>query len=112
MFLSGIFGGVMIFEFVSNFCYGFMILMLFFNIVEFCCVFDYLQMMEDYGRVNLCECSEFYFMQVVLQSWDDILVVLQYCECLMFYFEQFGIECWCLDVLVFMVCMEFFDFVV
>lgn len=51
-------------------------------------------------------------MQVVLQSWEDILVVLQYCVGLVLYVEQFGIVWWCFDVLVFMVCMEFFDFVV
>lgn len=106
---SGIPGGATIFELVSNFCYGSTILMSPSNIAELCCVSDYLQMTEDYGRANLCERSELYLTQVALQSWDDTLVVLQHCERLTPHSEQLGIERRCLDALAFMACMELLD---
>lgn len=54
MLFSDVLGGLVVFELLCNFCYGLMIFMELFNIVEFCCIVNYLQMIEDYGRVNLC----------------------------------------------------------
>jgi hypothetical protein len=102
-------GGAAIFELVSNFCYGSTILMEPANIAQLCCMADYLQMTEDYGRANLCERSELYLTQVALQSWDDTLVVLQQCARLGVHAEQLGIERRCLEALAFMACMELLD---
>jgi hypothetical protein len=102
-------GGSETFELVSNFCYGSTILMEPANIAELCCMADYLQMTEDYGRANLCERGELYLTQVALQSWDDTLVVLEHCERLAPYAEQLGIVRRCLDALAFMACMELLD---
>jgi len=102
-------GGSVIFELVSNFCYGSTILMEPANIAELCCASDYFQMTEDYGRANLCERSELYLTQVALQSWDDTLVVLNHCDNLTPHAEQLGIERRCLDALAFMAYMELLD---
>lgn len=79
------------------------------NIAELCCMADYLEMTEDYGRANLCERGELYLMQVAMQSWDDTLMVLEHCERLAPYAEQLGIVRRCLDALAFMACMELLD---
>ena len=107
--LNDVPGGPETFELVSNFCYGSTILMEPANIAELCCVADYLQMTEDYGRANLSERTELYLTQVALQSWDDTVVVLEHCERLAPYAEQLGIVRRCVDALAFMVCMELLD---
>uniref|UniRef100_A0A7I4C706 NPH3 domain-containing protein n=3 Tax=Physcomitrium patens TaxID=3218 RepID=A0A7I4C706_PHYPA len=102
-------GGPAVFELLCNFCYGSTILMEPSNIAELCCIANYLQMTEDYGRANLCQRSELYLTQVALQSWEDTLVVLQHCVGLAPHAEQLGIARRCLDALAFMACMELLD---
>lgn len=60
-------GGPEIFELVANFCYGSTILMEPSNVAELCCVAEFLQMSEEYGRANLSERSNLYLTQVSKQ---------------------------------------------
>lgn len=95
-----------IFELVANFCYGSTILMDPFNIAALRCAAELLEMTEEYGKGNLCQRSDLYLTQVVLQSWEDTLVVLQKCEDLLPLAEEIHIVTRCIDSLACIACME------
>ncbi|KAA8526585.1 hypothetical protein F0562_008212 [Nyssa sinensis] len=66
-------------------------------------------MTEEYGSGNLCERFDIYLNQVVLQSWDDTLIVLQKCQTLLPWAEDLLIVSRCIESLSFMACMEILD---
>ena len=66
-------------------------------------------MTEDYCHGNLCERFDLYLNQVVLQSWDDTLIVLQKCQSLLPWSEELLIVSRCIESLAFMACMEILD---
>eukprot|EP01018_Ginkgo_biloba_P017576 Gb_32071 [translate_table: standard] len=102
-------GGAEIFELVANFCYGSSILMDPLNVSALRCAAEFLEMSEEFGRGNLCERSDLYLTQVVLQSWEDTLIVLQKCQCLLPLAEELLIVSRCIESLAFMACMEVLD---
>ncbi|XP_058070707.1 BTB/POZ domain-containing protein At5g48130 [Magnolia sinica] len=102
-------GGSDIFEMVVLFIYGSSSLIDPFNVAALRCAAEFLEMTEDHCSCNLCERADLYLNQVVLQSWDDTLIVLQKCQMLLPWAEDLLIVGRCVESLAFMSCMEILD---
>ncbi|KAK8943932.1 BTB/POZ domain-containing protein [Platanthera guangdongensis] len=102
-------GGLQAFEMAMLFIYGASLPLDPFNVLALRCAAGFLEMTEDYSAGNLCEQSDLYLNQVVLQSWDDTLVVLQKCRALLSWSEELLVTSRCIESLAFMVCMEILD---
>lgn len=102
-------GGPDTFEMIALFIYGSTTLVDPFNVAALRCAAEFLEMTEDYCSSNLCERFDLYLNQVVLQSWDDTLIVLQKCQTLLPWSEELLIVSRCIESLAFMACMEILD---
>ena len=102
-------GGPETFEMIALFMYGSSTLIDPFNVAALRCAADFLEMTEDHCIGNLCERFDLYLNQVVLQSWDDTLIVLQKCQKLLPMSEELLIVSRCIESLAFMACMEILD---
>lgn len=94
---------------ISLFIYGSSTLVDPFNVAALRCAAEFLEMTEDYFSGNLCQRFDIYLNQVVLQSWDDTLIVLQKCQSLLPWAEDLLIVSRCIESLAFMSCMEILD---
>lgn len=102
-------GGAETFEMMALFIYGSSTLVDPFNVAALRCAAEFLEMTEEYISGNLCERFDIYLNQVVLQSWDDTLIVLQKCQLLLPLAEELLIVSRCIESLAFMACMEILD---
>ncbi|MCD7459599.1 hypothetical protein HAX54_041427 [Datura stramonium] len=102
-------GGPETFEMMALFIYGSSTLVDPFNVAALRCAAEFLEMTEEYSSANLCERFDIYLNQVVLQSWDDTLIVLQKCQMLLPLAEELLIVSRCIESLAFMACMEILD---
>ncbi|XP_074580699.1 BTB/POZ domain-containing protein At5g48130 [Curcuma longa] len=102
-------GGSEAFEMAVLFAYGSRLPLDPFNVAALRCAAELLEMTEDHGSGNLCEAADLYLNQVVLQSWDDTLIVLQTCHTLLPVAEELLIVSRCVESLAFMACMEILD---
>lgn len=102
-------GGAETFEMMALFMYGSSTVIDPFNVASLRCAAEFLEMSEEQCWGNLCERLDLYLNQVVLQSWDDTLVVLQRCQLLLPWSEQLLIVSRCIESLAFMACMEVLD---
>ncbi|WCJ37420.1 Phototropic-responsive NPH3 family protein [Euphorbia peplus] len=102
-------GGPESFEMIALFIYGSSTLIDPFNVAALRCAADFLEMTEEHCSSNLCERFDLYLNQVVLQSWDDTLIVLQRCQTLIPLSEELLIVGRCIESLAFMACMEILD---
>ncbi|KAH7511140.1 hypothetical protein JRO89_XSUnG0221000 [Xanthoceras sorbifolium] len=102
-------GGPETFEMIALFIYGSSTLIDPFNVAALRCAAEFLEMKEEYCAGNLCERFDLYLNQVVLQSWDDTLIVLQRCQTLLPWAEELLIVSRCIESLAFMACMEILD---
>ncbi|KAK8674294.1 hypothetical protein V6N13_112588 [Hibiscus sabdariffa] len=102
-------GGPETFEMITLFIYGSTTLVDPFNVAALRCAAEFLEMTEEYCIGNLCERFDLYLNQVVLQSWDDTLIVLQKCQTLLPWSEELLIVSRCIESLAFMSCMEILD---
>ncbi|GAB2285209.1 hypothetical protein Dimus_019660 [Dionaea muscipula] len=102
-------GGPETFEMIALFIYGPSTLIDPFNVASLRCAAEFLEMTEDIASCNLCERSNLYLNQVVLQSWDDTLIVLQRSQSLLPCAEELLIVSRCIESLAFMACMEILD---
>ncbi|ERM99642.1 BTB/POZ domain-containing protein At5g48130 [Amborella trichopoda] len=103
-------GGPQAFEMVALFCYGSVLLSMDpFNVATLRCAAEFLEMHEDYSAGNLCERSDLYLNQVVLQRWEDTLIVLQKSQILLPWAEDLLMVSRCIESLAFMACMEVLD---
>lgn len=102
-------GGPETFEMIALFIYGSSTLIDPFNVAALRCAAEFLEMKEEYCVGNLCERFDLYLNQVVLQSWDDTLIVLQRCQTLLPWAEELLIVSRCIESLAFMACMEILD---
>ncbi|KAK4369334.1 hypothetical protein RND71_013126 [Anisodus tanguticus] len=102
-------GGAETFEMMALFIYGSSTLVDPFNVAALRCAAKFLEMTEEYCCGNLCERFDIYLNQVVLQSWDDTLIVLQKCQMLLPLAEELLIVSRCIESLAFMACMEILD---
>ncbi|KAK1396160.1 hypothetical protein POM88_006023 [Heracleum sosnowskyi] len=102
-------GGPETFEMISLFIYGSSTLVDPFNVAALRCAAEFLEMTEDYCCGNLCQRFDIYLNQVVLQTWDDTLIVLQNCQTLLPWAEDLLIVSRCIESLAFMSCMEILD---
>lgn len=94
---------------IALFIYGSSTLVDPFNVAALRCAAQFLEMTEEYFSSNLCERFDLYLNQVVLQSWDDTLIVLQKCHALLPWSEDLLIVGRCIESLAFMSCMEILD---
>nr|GMD38515.1 BTB/POZ domain-containing protein At5g48130 [Ipomoea batatas] len=102
-------GGAETFEAIALFIYGSPTLIDPFNVAALRCAAEFLEMTEGHSPGNLCERFDIYLNQVVLQRWDDTLVVLQRCQSLLPWAEDLLIVSRCIESLAFMACMEILD---
>lgn len=102
-------GGPETFEMIALLIYGSTTLIDPFNVAALRCAAEFLEMKEEYCIGNLCERFDLYLNQVVLQSWDDTLIVLQKCQMLLPWSEKLLIVSRCIESLAFMACMEILD---
>ncbi|CAN6701856.1 unnamed protein product [Malus baccata var. baccata] len=102
-------GGPETFEMIALLIYGSSTLIDPFNVVALRCAAEFLEMTEDYSSGNLCERFDLDLNQVVMQSWDDTLIVLQKCQTLLPWSEDLLIVSRCIECLAFMACMEILD---
>ncbi|KAL8150985.1 hypothetical protein V2J09_020793 [Rumex salicifolius] len=102
-------GGSETFEMIGLFIYGSKTFIDPFNVASLRCAAEFLEMTSDFGYGNLCERTDLYLNQVVLQSWDDTLIVLQKLQSLLPYAEELLIDSRCIEALAFMACMEILD---
>ncbi|KAK0589243.1 hypothetical protein LWI29_011522 [Acer saccharum] len=102
-------GGPETFEMIALFIYGSSTLIDPFNVAALRCAAEFLELTEEYCAGNLCERFDLYLNQVVLQSWDDTLIVLQRCQTLLPWAEELLIVSRCIESLAFMACMEILD---
>ncbi|KAI9080952.1 hypothetical protein K1719_037113 [Acacia pycnantha] len=102
-------GGADTFEMIALFIYGSSSLIDPFNVASLRCAAEFLEMTEEQCSGNLCERFDLYLNQVVLQSWDDTLIVLQRCQILLPCSEDLLIVSRCIESLAFMACMEILD---
>lgn len=102
-------GGADTFEMIALFIYGSSTLVDPFNVASLRCAAEFLEMTEEYSSGNLCERFDIYLNQVVLQNWDDTLIVLQKCQTLLPLAEELLIVSRCIESLAFMACMEILD---
>ncbi|XP_022989330.1 BTB/POZ domain-containing protein At5g48130-like isoform X1 [Cucurbita maxima] len=102
-------GGPETFELLALFIYGSSTLVDPFNVAALRCAAEFLEMTDDYYSGNLCERFDIYLNQVVFQSWDDTLIVLQKCQQLLPWSEELLIVSRCIESLAFMACMEILD---
>ena len=90
---------------IALFIYGSTTLIDPFNVAVLRCAAEFLEMTEEYCISNLCERFDLFLNQVVLQSWDDTLIVLQKCQMLLPWSEELLIVSRCIESLAFMSCM-------
>lgn len=102
-------GGPETFEMIVLFIYGSSTLIDPFNVTALRCAAEFLEMTEEYCSGNLCERFDLYLNQVVFQSWDDTLIVLQRCQTFLPWTEELLIVSRCIESLAFMACMEILD---
>ncbi|XP_021864662.2 BTB/POZ domain-containing protein At5g48130 [Spinacia oleracea] len=105
-------GGSETFEMIALFIYGSSTFIDPFNVASLRCAAEFLEMTSEAssgGTGNLCERTDLYLTQVVLQSWDDTLIVLQKCQALLPWAEELLIVSRCIESLAFMACMEILD---
>ncbi|KAM7277087.1 hypothetical protein ACFE04_018953 [Oxalis oulophora] len=102
-------GGPDIFEMILLFLYGYTTFIDPFNLPALRCAAEYLDMKEEHSSGNLCTRFDLYLNQVILQSWDDTIIVLQSCQTLLPYSEELLIVSRCIESLAFMACMEILD---
>ncbi|GFP84872.1 BTB/POZ domain-containing protein at5g48130 [Phtheirospermum japonicum] len=102
-------GGPKTFEMIALFIYGSSTLVDPSNVASLRCAAEFLIMTEEHAPGNLCERFDIYLNQVVLQSWDDTLVVLHNCLALLPWAEDLLIVSRCIETLAFMACMEILD---
>ncbi|KAL6856194.1 hypothetical protein ACP4OV_018996 [Aristida adscensionis] len=96
-------GGCEAFEAIALSCYGDAAALDPFNVAAVRCAAEFL----DAGGLG-ARC-DLYINQVVLQSWDDALIVLQRCQPLLPAAEELLIVSRCVESLAFMACMEILD---
>ncbi|TVU38179.1 hypothetical protein EJB05_11535 [Eragrostis curvula] len=96
-------GGCEAFEVIALFCYGDAVALDPFNVAAVRCASEFMDVTGLGARCDL------YINQVVLQSWDDALIVLQRCQPLLPVAEELLIVSRCVESLAFMACMEILD---
>ncbi|XP_010547225.1 PREDICTED: BTB/POZ domain-containing protein At5g48130 [Tarenaya hassleriana] len=102
-------GGPEIFEMITLFIYGCPFFIDPFNVAALRCAAEFLDLKEDQKAGNLCERFDLYLNQVVLQNWDDTILVLMKCRDLLPWSEDLLIVSRCIESLAFMACMEILD---
>lgn len=102
-------GGAETFEKIMLFIYGCPTLIHPFNIAQLRCAAQFLEMTEQHSTGNLCERFDLYLNQVVLQNWEDTLVVLKRCQDLFPWSQDLLIVSRCIESLAFTACMEILD---
>jgi len=99
-------GGAETFELAAKFCYGINFEITTANVAQLCCVSEYLEMTEEYGRGNLASRSEAYLDDVVCKSLEMSVEVLHQCEGLIPLADELKIAGKCVDAISSKACLE------
>ncbi|KAL5711525.1 ATPase of 26S proteasome regulatory subunit 4 [Ranunculus cassubicifolius] len=104
--LTGIPGGVPIFEKAAKFCYGVNFEITVHNIAALICAAEFLEMTDKYSEGNLAGRTEDFLTQVALTSFSASLIVLKTCEDLLPLAEELNIVQRCVAVVSAKACNE------
>lgn len=99
-------GGAETFELTAKFCYGINFEITTSNVAPLFCAAEYLEMTEEYAEENLVSRTEAYMEEVVSQSLEKSLEVLQNCENLLPLAEELKIVSRCIDAIASKACRE------
>ncbi|GAB2215083.1 hypothetical protein Droror1_Dr00019458 [Drosera rotundifolia] len=102
-------GGAETFEMIALFMYGPFTFIDTFNVAALRCAAEFFEMTEEITSGNLCERTDLYLNHVILQSWDDTLIVLQKSQVVLPWSEELLIVSRCIESLAFMASMELLD---
>jgi hypothetical protein len=81
-------GGAEAFLLVTKLCYGVVVELSPTNIAALRCAAEYLEMTEEFEEGNVISKAEAYLNLVILNSWQESIIVLQSCELLLPYAEK------------------------
>ncbi|MCO5562804.1 hypothetical protein L7F22_016436 [Adiantum nelumboides] len=104
--LSDLPGGAEAFEYAAKFCYGINFEIDAKNVAALRCAAEYLDMSEEYAEENLVSRTEAYLNEVVFNSLQTSVAVLQSCESLLPLAEELEIASRCVDVIASKACKE------
>lgn len=99
-------GGAESFELAAKFCYGVNFEITSSNVAQLCCVSEYLEMTEEYGKDNLGSRAEAYLDSVVCKNLEMCVEVLQQCENLLPLADELKIVTRCIDAIASKTCAE------
>ncbi|KAI5059914.1 hypothetical protein GOP47_0024334 [Adiantum capillus-veneris] len=99
-------GGAEAFEFAAKFCYGINFEIDAKNVAALRCAAEYLDMSEEYAEENLATRTEAYLNEVVINSLQTCVAVLQSCDNLLPLAEELGIVSRCVDAVAMKACKE------
>lgn len=102
----GLPGGAETFELTAKFCYGINFEITTSNVAPLCCAAEYLEMTEEYAEENLVSRTEVYMEEIVSQSLEKSLEVLQNCDNLLPLTEELKIVSRCIDAIASKACRE------
>ena len=76
------------------------------NVADLQCIYNYLEMIEEYGEGNLLTKYEGFLNQVVLRSWKDSVQALQSCGGFIQKAQELQIVRKCVDSLEMKACID------
>lgn len=95
----GLPGGVETFELSAKFCCGINFEITTSNVASLCCAAEYLEMTKEYAEENLVSRTEVYMEEIVSQSLEKSLEVLQNCDNLLPLTEELKFVSRCIDAI-------------
>ncbi|KAL8528805.1 hypothetical protein ACS0TY_006314 [Phlomoides rotata] len=90
-------GGPSAFEICAKFCYGMVVTLNAYNVVEARCAAEYLEMYETVEKGNLVYKIDVFLSSSIFRSWKDSIIVLQTTKSLLPWSEELKIVIHCLD---------------
>ncbi|KAG0616495.1 hypothetical protein M758_5G119900 [Ceratodon purpureus] len=99
-------GGAEGFMLVAKFCYGIVEELTPTNVATIRCCAEYLEMTEAFEEGNVVSKAEAYLNLVILNSWQESIIVLQSCELLLPWAEDMNLVKRCAQSVAFKACTD------
>lgn len=99
-------GGAEAFILVAKFCYGIVEELTPTNVATIRCVSEYLEMTEAFEEGNVVSKAEAYLDLVILNSWQESIIVLQSCELLLPWAEHMNLVKRCAQSVALKACTD------
>ena len=99
-------GGAEAFILVAKFCYGIVEELTPTNVATIRCCAEYLEMMEAFEEGNVASKAEAYLNLVILNSWQESIIVLQSCELLLPWAEDMNLVKRCAESVALKACTD------